>query len=114
MPAVVADDVPDLDNKLFESSSLVSARVLLVIGEPTETFPSLKDSVVLVLSALLGIVEPREPRVHCPEMSFVPSEKDVELEGTCCDDPREVSSFAFSLMHKFARARAELVKELIL
>lgn len=50
-PAAVVDDVSDLDNKLFRSSSRVSAPVFLVFGEPTERVPSLKDGLVLILSA---------------------------------------------------------------
>lgn len=47
-----ADEVSDLNNKLFKSSSLVSAPVFFVFGEPTERdVPSLKAGVVLILSA---------------------------------------------------------------
>lgn len=47
-------------------------------------------------------------------MPFIPTEKDVEIEGICSDDPREISSSEFSLMRKFAKLRLELLEELIL
>ena len=48
----MAADVSDFDNKLLRSSSLVSAPVFFVFGEPTKReVPSLKEDVVLILSA---------------------------------------------------------------
>ena len=48
----VAVEMSDLDKKLFKSSSLVSAPVFFVFGEPTEIdVLSLKAGVLPILSA---------------------------------------------------------------
>ena len=96
----VALEVSNLDNKLFKSSSLVSAPVFFVVGEPTEIdVPSLKARVVLILSAyvenLRGRVSagPRKSRLDCPDILLVPREGDTEeeREGTSSENPSEAS-----------------------
>lgn len=51
IPGSVTANVSDLDKKLLKSSSLVSDPVFFVFGEPERDMPSLKEEVVLILSA---------------------------------------------------------------
>ena len=52
IPSSEAATVSDFANKLFKSSSLVSAPVFFNFGETTERdVPSLKEDAVLILSA---------------------------------------------------------------
>lgn len=96
IPASVATTVSDFANKLFKSSSLVSAPVFFIFGEPTERdVPSLKEDAVLILSAyvenLRGRAKDGESRLTCPEMPFVARDRDTELDDRLSGNPNEIS-----------------------
>lgn len=82
----VAAAPSDLDNKVFKSSSRVSAPVFFVLGEPTDrVVPSLKAAVVLILSAYVENLrgwDKDDIFGESPVMAFL-RDGDVELVETC-------------------------------
>ena len=99
IPGSVTANASDLDNMLFNSSSLVSTPVFFVFGETTERHvPSLKEAVVFILSAKVENLQgwfndagPDASRLASSMMCFVPNDRDMELEEMCSGNPIEVS-----------------------
>lgn len=99
IPGSVTTNASDLNNRLFNSSSLVSTPVFFVFGEPTERdVPSLKEEVVLILSAYVENLRgkfndagPDVSRLAGPVMPFAPKDRNMELEEMCSGNPTDVS-----------------------
>ena len=111
IPDSTAANESDLDNKLLNNSSLVSAPVFFVFGEAIRDVPSLNADVVLILSAYVenlrgnaNDVSFGESRLPAPVMPFEPRDKDdVELEEKCSENPNEISWFEeTSFVRKFS------------
>lgn len=90
----MAVDTSDFESKLLKSSSLVSAPVFLIFGEPSKAdVPSLKEDVALILSAYvenLRVKVAGESRLVCPMIPFVLRGIEMEVEK-CSGCPKELS-----------------------
>ena len=84
----------DFDNKLLKSSSL-SAPVFFIFGEPVERdVPSLKEDVVLILSAYVENLRGRARDAdgsRLARMPLVPRDVGPELEDKCSGRSMELS-----------------------